>query len=77
MTLDQIKHLIAKEFNFDITTLSRDTRLEEDLNIDSLDAVELVMELEDTFQLSISDEIAQTFKTIGHIADFVAEKIGS
>jgi acyl carrier protein len=76
MVLQKVTQMIAKEFNLDVSTLSRETRLEEDLSIDSLDAVELVMGLEDLFSVSISDVDAQGFKTVGQIADFVAAKIG-
>ena len=76
MVLQKVTQMIAKEFNLDISTLNRETRLEEDLSIDSLDAVELVMGLEDTFNVSISDLEAQRSKTVGQIADFVAAKMG-
>lgn len=75
MIFEKVKQMISKEFSVDPTKLTRDTRLEEDLNIDSLDAVELVMKLEDTFGVSISDETAQSFKTVGEITDFVADCI--
>lgn len=77
MIFEKVKQMISKEFSVDPVKLSRDTRLEEDLNIDSLDAVELVMGLEDAFGVTISDEVAQSFKTLGEIADFVTEKIGA
>ena len=77
MIFEKVKQMISKEFSVDPMKLSRETRLEEDLNIDSLDAVELVMGLEDAFGVTISDEVAQAFKTIGEITDFVTEKIGA
>jgi acyl carrier protein len=75
MVFEKVKQMIAKEFNIDAKTLTKETRLEEDLNIDSLDAVELVMGLEDIFGVAISDQEAATFKTVGEITDFVASKI--
>ncbi|PKL00886.1 MAG: acyl carrier protein [Tenericutes bacterium HGW-Tenericutes-1] len=77
MIFEKVKQMISKEFSVDSMKLSRETRLEEDLNIDSLDAVELVMGLEDAFGVTISDEVAQSFKTLGEITDFVTEKIGA
>jgi len=77
MIFEKVKQMISKEFSVDAFKLSRETRLEEDLNIDSLDAVELVMGLEDAFGVTISDEVAQSFKTIGEITDFVTEKVGA
>jgi len=72
MVLEKVTALIAKEFHVDAGQLTADTRLEEDLNIDSLDAVELVMGLEDTFHVSITDETSHEFKTVGQIVDFIA-----
>ncbi len=77
MIFEKVKQMISKEFSVDAIKLSRETRLEEDLNIDSLDAVELVMGLEDAFGVTISDEVAQSFKTIGEITDFITEKVGA
>jgi len=43
--------------------------------VDSLDAVELIMELEDTFSVKISDDEAQKLKTIGDIVNFIQPKV--
>jgi acyl carrier protein len=74
MISEQVHALIAKEYSVDPSILTADTRLVEDLNIDSLDAVELVMRLEDTFQFKITDEEAQRLKTVGAIVELVTAK---
>ena len=48
-----------------------DTSLKEDLDADSLDAVEVIMALEDEFDIEIPDEEAENFKTIGHIVEYI------
>jgi len=75
MIFEKVSHLIAKDFNVSVSSVSADTRLQEDLNVDSLDAVELVMSLEDAFGVKITDQEAANFKTVGEIVDFVSNKI--
>ncbi|OAB62762.1 acyl carrier protein [Leptolyngbya valderiana BDU 20041] len=56
--------------------ISRDTSFVEDLNADSLDTVELVMEFEDEFETSIPDEQAEQIKTVGQAIDFIKQAHG-
>ncbi|RQD69701.1 MAG: acyl carrier protein [Tindallia sp. MSAO_Bac2] len=57
----------------DMSALTRSTMLMEDLDADSLDAVEIIMAIEDEFDIEIPDEMAESIKTIGEIIDFVEE----
>ena len=75
MVLEKIKEVVAKKFKVQLDKVSVTTRLREDLNVDSLDAVELIMELEDTFKVKISDDEAQKLKTIGDIVTFIEPKV--
>jgi acyl carrier protein len=75
MVLEKIKEVVAKKFKVQLENVSVTTRLREDLNVDSLDAVELIMELEDTFKVKISDDEAQKLKTIGDIVTFIEPKV--
>jgi acyl carrier protein len=75
MVLEKIKEVVAKKFKVQLEKVSVNTRLREDLNVDSLDAVELIMELEDTFTVKISDDEAQKLKTIGDIVTFIEPKV--
>jgi len=74
MILDQVTSLIAKEYNVDAAKLAPSTRLVEDLNVDSLDAVELMMRIEDVFNFKISDQEAQTLKTVEDIVRLVTAR---
>ena len=49
-------------------------KVKPDLNADSLDIVELVMEFEDNFEMSIPDEEAEKIKTVGQVVDYIAQK---
>jgi acyl carrier protein len=75
MVLDKIRDVVVKKFKVQPGNVSSTTRLREDLNVDSLDAVELIMELEDTFNVKISDDEAQKLKTIGDIVSFIEPKV--
>ena len=59
----------------DANSLSEVTNLEEDLNMDSLDAVEVVMALEDAFDVTIPDEDAEKFRTIGDIVAYIEQNV--
>lgn len=74
MVLEQIRDLVSKKFKVAADKVTLETRLREDLNVDSLDAVELVMELEDVFDIKIQDDEAQALKTVGDIVNFVSAK---
>lgn len=71
---EKIKEIIAEQLGIDnVDTITPQTSLIDDLEADSLDAVEVIMALEDEFGIEIPDEEAENFKTIGDIAKFVEE----
>ena len=71
MVLDKIKELIAEELGIEEDVINMESSLSEDLGADSLDAVELVMAIEDEFEIKVSDEVAQKFQTVQQIVDFI------
>jgi acyl carrier protein len=70
--LDLIREHLAAELEVDADRIEEGTRFKEDLEADSLDLVELVMELEDRYGIRIPDEEAARILTVGQAADFVA-----
>lgn len=73
MVFDQVKDIIVEELSVDATLITMEARLSEDLGADSIDAVELIMKIEDTFDVSVSDEQAQAIKTVGDIVRYLEE----
>ena len=67
----KVIEIVAKQMGADKTTITRSTNFTTDLNADSLDTVELVMEFEDQFDTTIPDEQAEKIQTVGQAIDFI------
>ena len=69
---EKIKSIIADQLGIDdLDTITMETSLVEDLEADSLDAVEVIMALEDEFGIEIPDEDAENFKTIWDLYKYI------
>jgi acyl carrier protein len=68
-----VRSHLAEELEVDPQRIEDGTRFKEDLDADSLDLYELVMELEDRYGISVSEEQAARIKTVGDAVDFVVE----
>ena len=79
MTRDEVLQLIrdhlGAELKVNPSAIGDDTRFKEDLEADSLDLVELVMELEDNYGIRIPDEDAVKILTVGQAADYVTAHV--
>ena len=72
--LDKVIQLISERFSVDVLKITKDTTFQEDLGADSLDVVELVMDLEDIFGIQISDEDAEQIVTIGDAVNYIVSQ---
>ena len=72
MVLDQIKKILVETMDIEEEKITLDAKLKDDLNLDSLDSVELIMS-EEEFGIEIPDEDVMNFKTVNDIVNYIEE----
>lgn len=73
MIFEQLKDIIVTELGVDKADITLEADLNDDLGADSLDAVELIMAIEDEFEISVSDDVAQKLKTVKQIVEYIEQ----
>ena len=73
MIFDKIKDIIIDQLQVEESDVAMDTNLMKDLSADSLDAVEIIMAIEDEFGIEIPDEDAENIQTVGDLVKYVEE----
>ncbi|AIF66344.1 MULTISPECIES: acyl carrier protein [Terribacillus] len=71
---EQVKQIVIDRLDVDESKVTLEASFKEDLDADSLDVVELVMELEDQFDMEISDEDAEKIATVGDAVNYINSK---
>ena len=71
----KVIEIVSEQMGVDKSEITRETHFINDLNADSLDTVELVMEFEDEFELSIPDEEAEKIQTVGQAIDYIKQHL--
>ncbi len=71
---ERVQQLIVRELNVEESKVTEDATFDGDLKADSLDIVELIMALEDEFQITITDEEAEKIRTVGDAVRFLESK---
>lgn len=74
MSFDKVKKLLAEQLNIKPDAITLKSRVIEDLGADSLDVVEMLMVLEDEFNVTVSDEESLNLKTVGDIVNLIDSK---
>ena len=69
---EQVKGVLVEQLGIDEGDITEEASFQEDLDADSLDLVELIMELEDQFGVKISDEDAQQIQTVGQAVEYIS-----
>ena len=72
---NKVIEIISEQMGVDKSEITRETSFINDLNADSLDTVELVMEFEDEFDMSIPDEEAEKIQTVGAAIDYIVNAL--
>ncbi|HML36027.1 MAG TPA: acyl carrier protein [Bacillota bacterium] len=75
MTFEKIREIIVEQLGVDESAVTLETSLMKDLEADSLDAVEIIMAIEDEFEIEVPDEEAEKFQNVGDIVKYVEEKV--
>ena len=70
-----VRDILSEKLGIDLHLIQNDSSIQDDLNIDSLDFVEILAEIEKKFGIEIPDEDSEKFRTVGHITRFVKLKI--
>ncbi len=73
MVFDKVKELIVEQLDVDEDSVTSGANIQDDLNADSLDVVDLVMSLEEEFDIEIPDEAVENIKTVGDIVKYIED----
>ncbi|MBQ3069675.1 MAG: acyl carrier protein [Clostridia bacterium] len=73
MVIDQVKKILSEEFDVPMSEINENTNIETDLGADSVDVIDLLMSLEDEFQLEIPDEAIDEIRTVADLAAYIEE----
>ena len=77
MTIDKVNEMLANQLNIEVNKINENSKIVEDLGADSLDMIEMLMALEEEFNISVPDDKAEGLKTVGDIANFIDETVGA
>jgi acyl carrier protein len=71
MVLEKVKAILAEQFDVDEDKITETTDLQEDLGADSLDVVDLLMSIEDEFEIEVPDDEIENIKTVGALVNYI------
>ncbi|HEY8365449.1 MAG TPA: acyl carrier protein [Haloplasmataceae bacterium] len=74
MIFEQVQEIVAEKLSLDKEKVKLESNLSEDFNADSLDAVEIIMAVEDAFDIEVADDVLMNIKTVKDIVDYI-EKV--
>jgi len=71
MTFEKVRDMIAAQLQMDAASITRESRLVEDLRADSANVMVMILELETEFGLEVEDEVILNLKTVGDVVDYI------
>ena len=73
-TFEKLKHIIADQLGVKLENIKPEASFKDDFEADSLDMVNLTMEIEDEFAIEISDKVAATLQTVGDVLHYIEKR---
>lgn len=71
MIFEKVRDLLASQLQLDAASITRESRLVEDLRADSANIIGMILELENTFGLEVEDEVIINLKTVGDVVNYI------
>ncbi|HHZ05169.1 MAG TPA: acyl carrier protein [Clostridiales bacterium] len=71
MVLEKVKAILADQFDAEEDSITMDTTIQDDLGADSLDVVDLLMTIEDEFEVEVPDSEIENMKTVGNLVTYI------
>ncbi len=73
MVFEKVKAILSEQFDVEEDTITNDTTITEDLGADSLDVVDLLMSIEDEFEIEVPDTEIENIKTVGELVKYIED----
>ncbi len=73
MVFEKMRQILADQLDAELDSITLETDIADDLGADSLDVVEMLMSIEDEFEVEIPDEQIENLKTVGNVVDYIQE----
>lgn len=75
MVFEKLREILADQLDTELDSITLETDIADDLGADSLDVVEMLMSIEDEFEVEIPDEQIENLKTVGNVVDYIQENM--
>ena len=75
MVFEKVKAILSEQFDVEEDTITNDTTINEDLGADSLDVVDLLMSIEDEFEIEVPDTEIENIKTVGELVKYIEDHV--
>jgi acyl carrier protein len=75
MVLEKVKAILSEQFDVEEDSITADTSITDDLGADSLDVVDLLMSIEDEFEIEVPDEEIDNIKTVGELVKYIEDNV--
>jgi acyl carrier protein len=76
VVFEKLRKIISEQFDINPNNITMDSSFQDDLNADSLDVVELIMAIEDEFDLEVEDESVEKISTVRDVVEYIQNHIG-